>query len=714
MSKSINTHETYALIFDLKKWVGFRVLNVYDIDSKTICIKFNSHDSTKKYLVIESGSKFYPINTFEAIKMIPSSFCSKLRKHLNNKRLELIEQINLDRVIRLEFGFTEPFNLIGEFYASGNIIFTDHNYKILTLLHPHIYKNLYPDSNCNSNNDSNNNSLKNNTSTNNCIVGNIYPFDLATNKIDLNDINVRLIFEDNLAKNDSSKSIKLKQFIVKLPLIKYSPNVLFHALTCINIDLGLKITKSTTFEDIFANIELVNKFINIINQMYNLDKIQIVKYSDHIYPYPYAYLNHKEIVVSNSTDTFGETLGKYYLSVKPIETKQYLKNINDKVKLTKQEKVIYNIQTQIDLMEQNINKIQYQIDLATDNTFQIELMFKQLYFNNLNNLDNESIKIILIIPYKKLVKFSIGEIIYELDYSTTLYNSITKFYTKIKKIKLKQSNAYELLEKQKNIKPTKLTETIIETIENISKTFEPKINWFEQFNWFITSDNLLFICGKTSDQNELIVKKYLSPSDLYIHSYAFGSGSGVLVNLLGILPKDFGSKYPSSLIEASGFLIAHTKSWDTPSPGAEKSYWVESSQVSKIPETGEYISKGSFIIRGHKNPIPTGSMEMGFGILFKYYQTNTTTITEQFEKNPTSTQSSLIEYAIPIFAPYTSLLKYKFKVKIIQGNQKVKKSIEQVITSFIKKANYVEKNAIKKISNDSIQKVLISKIRFVC
>lgn len=293
-----------------------------------------------------------------------------------------------------------------------------------------------------------------------------------------------------------------------------------------------------------------------------------------------------------------------------------------------------------------------------------------------------------------------------MDYSESVFVGREKLFLKIKKITSKLTNATNLLNKHKKIlsKPNnKNDNTVQEQIKNSPKYEVPgqsKPNWFEQFNWFYTSDGLLFVSGKTADQNELLVKRYMDVDDIYIHSESFGSGSGLIKNPLKY---DIPESYPKSLIECGIFLIAHTKCWET---GVSNSaYWVRPSQVSKTPESGEFVTKGSFIIRGQKNFIRVDRMELGFGILFKIIGK------EGFK--PEVDKEEQIEYAIPILSPYSALLSYKFKVKIIPGTQKIKKILQDVLSSFIKKTNYYEKEAIKKISNDSIQKVLINKIRFV-
>ena len=47
-------------------------------------------------------------------------------------------------------------------------------------------------------------------------------------------------------------------------------------------------------------------------------------------------------------------------------------------------------------------------------------------------------------------------------------------------------------------------------------------------------------------------------------------------------------------------------------------YEVESHQVSKTPPTGEYITAGSFMVRGRKNPLHASALEMRLEMLFVF------------------------------------------------------------------------------------------------
>lgn len=70
--------------------------------------------------------------------VMPSSFTLKIRKHIRTRRVEKIEQLGVDRVVDFTFGEGDKaYHIIVEFYAKGNLILTDHEYKIIVLLRAH-------------------------------------------------------------------------------------------------------------------------------------------------------------------------------------------------------------------------------------------------------------------------------------------------------------------------------------------------------------------------------------------------------------------------------------------------------------------------------------------------------------------------------------------------------------------------------------------------
>merc|ERR1719167_1513627 len=136
-----------------------------------------------------------------------------------------------------------------------------------------------------------------------------------------------------------------------------------------------------------------------------------------------------------------------------------------------------------------------------------------------------------------------------------------------------------------------------------------KVYWFEKFFWFISSENFLVIGGRDAQQNELLVKRYMKANDIYVHADLHGASPVVVKNPTSDpIP-------PKTLNEAGQFAVCFSAAWD--SKVLTAAYWVTPDQVSKTAPTGEYLTVGSFMIRGKKNFLPPSQLTMGFGFLFK-------------------------------------------------------------------------------------------------
>ena len=123
--------------------------------------------------------------------------------------------------------------------------------------------------------------------------------------------------------------------------------------------------------------------------------------------------------------------------------------------------------------------------------------------------------------------------------------------------------------------------------------------WYERFRWFHTSDGFLVIGGRNADQNEAIVKKYMERGDRFFHTQAHGAPATVL-KATGPSEAAKDVDFPDrSLEEAAQFAISYSSVWKD-GHFAGDVYMVDPDQVSKTPESGEYVEKGSFVVRGDR------------------------------------------------------------------------------------------------------------------
>ena len=139
-------------------------------------------------------------------------------------------------------------------------------------------------------------------------------------------------------------------------------------------------------------------------------------------------------------------------------------------------------------------------------------------------------------------------------------------------------------------------------------------NWYEQFRWFHTSDGFLVIGGRNADENESLVKKYLDRGDLFFHAQAHGGPVTVLKATGPSESYDDDIEIPDrSKREAARFAVSYSSVWKA-SRYTGDAYMVDHDQVSKTPESGEYLEKGGFAIRGDRTYFENVAVGVAVGI----------------------------------------------------------------------------------------------------
>jgi hypothetical protein len=114
-----------------------------------------------------------------------------------------------------------------------------------------------------------------------------------------------------------------------------------------------------------------------------------------------------------------------------------------------------------------------------------------------------------------------------------------------------------------------------------------KKQWYHRFRWFVTSDGVVVLGGRDAGQNEELVRKYMAGNDLFVHADVHGAS---VVIVKGKTEK---------MDEVARFAASYSGAWKSGHFSADV-YSVRPDQVSKTPEPGEYITRGSFIVRGER------------------------------------------------------------------------------------------------------------------
>ena len=158
--------------------------------------------------------------------------------------------------------------------------------------------------------------------------------------------------------------------------------------------------------------------------------------------------------------------------------------------------------------------------------------------------------------------------------------------------------------------------------------------WFEQHRWSMISGGHLLVGGRDAKGNDSIVKKHLSGGDMYLHADIHGAPSCSLRASQGfaLVDEPYGQLPPGvpsyklvdklgderindeKLEEAATLALCWSRAWN--GGGAHGTVFaVKPAQVSKSAQTGEYVGKGAFIVRGQRQWFKDMDVQMGIGLV---------------------------------------------------------------------------------------------------
>ncbi len=191
----------------------------------------------------------------------------------------------------------------------------------------------------------------------------------------------------------------------------------------------------------------------------------------------------------------------------------------------------------------------------------------------------------------------------ELHAGLTVPQNAQRYYEKAKEMARKASGAKEALAITKLLRAGKVA---LKKPRPVSFYRRRKPKWYERFRWFFSSDGFMVLGGRDSDTNEEIYTKYMERRDLVLHTDAPGAPLTVI--------KTEGEPVPeSTLLEAAQFAVSYSSVWKGGLVAAD-CYMITGDQVSKTPESGEFLKKGAFVIRGERTYFKDTPLGLALGI----------------------------------------------------------------------------------------------------
>ncbi|XP_058084254.1 uncharacterized protein LOC131231908 [Magnolia sinica] len=680
----MNTADVAAEVKCLRSLIGMRCANVYDLSPKTYLFKLmnssgvtESGESEKVLLLMESGVRLHTTAYARDKSTTPSGFTLKLRKHIRTRRLEDVRQLGYDRIILFQFGLGDNAHyIILELYAQGNILLTDSEFVVMTLLRSHrdddkglaiMSRHRYPVEACRVFERTSITKLQtaltcSNASDRKDVLdaeeGRGKVFDASQEQ---GGSKKGKLSNSNKKTNDGEQTKKSTLKVILGEALGYGPALSEHIILDVGLIPTMKVGGDTKIDDAAIQLlaQAVAKFEDWLADIISGDKVPegyILMQngaagkkgmvpcqegnSDKIYDeFCPLLLNQFKSREFMKLETFDAALDEFYSKIESqrAEQQQKAKEGSAMQKLSKirldQENRVQSLMKEVDRCTKMAELIEYNLEdvdaailavrVALANGMDWEdlaRMVKEekkagnpvaglidklhlerncimlLLSNNLDEMDEDE----KTSPVDKV----------EVDLALSAHANARRWYELKKRQGNKQEKTVTAHEKAFKAaeRKTRLQLSQEKTVAAISHI--RKVHWFEKFNWFISSENYLVISGRDAQQNEMIVKRYMSKGDLYVHADLHGASSTVVKNHRPDNPVP-----PLTLNQAGCFTVCYSQAWD--SKIVTSAWWVYPHQVSKTAPTGEYLTAGSFMIRGKKNFLPPHPLVMGFGILFR-------------------------------------------------------------------------------------------------
>ena len=572
MSKELSSFDIYQLVSELQEIKGSFVDKIYQLNRDDLLIRINNVNKKTKENIFIRNSKFLCVTQREFEKPLqPTLFAMVLRKYLNNGKITEISQHEFDRIIKFKISKGENFYyLVTELLSNGNIVLVDRNNVIVNCLIKQVWahrkilpkeKYLPPPPQIN-------------------------PFNLTFER-----------FKDIFRNSDKD--------VVRTLAVDLNLGGTYAEETCLKSKIEKNLlAKNLSEEEILLLYNSLNKLLNTFKEGKNKPVIAIKNGTVDVYPIKLESISDKydKIEEINSLNEGIEKL----IDIVEKDKKEKTKKENKIEKLIRQknqqEAMISTLKDEIERKIREGETLYLNYDKCSKLLEEIKEITKEKdkedYLEKIKSnpivkeIELHENKLVLKLPDKKgnLIEIKINP-------KLNLTKNAELIYDESKKLKTKLERTKKALEKTvKEIKQLKEKGIMEEEKEEIKKE-KKKVFWFEKFRWFISSDGNIIIAGRDAKSNEIVVKKYLKQGDRYVHADIHGAPSCVVKSL-----DVKGNKIPiteKTLEEACQFAASFSKAWKQ--FGEAQAYWVLPEQVSKTPQSGEYLPRGAFVIRGKRN-----------------------------------------------------------------------------------------------------------------
>jgi len=589
LKEVMTSFDVAAVTHEINKLVkGAHVAKIYQIGTQTLLLKLRRPNQPRIQLLIEAGKRLHLTSYVHETPKKPSSFCMSLRKYLDNGVVKEVRQHEFERIAIMEISTRQgDFQLVSELFGGGNVILVDPEGKILQAM---TYKRMRD---------------------RNILRGEIFQHPPARGRNPL-----------KLKPQDFVEIKKLGETEIVRALTKF---LSISGTYAEEILLRAEVNKKTecsslTEQELDSIFNQLQKLLSLIDSGTIEPRIVSNEKNVWIDVTPVLLKKYGQFD-QKKYENFNSALDDYYAKITDAEKgDETTEEVESEVArhqriLQKQQKALETLKETI-IKNKNIGDLIY-LHFGDLQSLLQKIMEKKrsgkswkeiistieegkrakrlpdVYFHSLE-------------PSNQVLHVSVEKQVFSINLRHSIQANADKYYSRSKKAEKKLRGAEKTLWETR----TKIEEAKKQVIR-VKATQRPlakrrKREWFEKFRWFRSSDGFLVIGGRDATSNEIVIKKHMEPHDLVFHAEILGAPF--------VLIKTEGKTTPEQTInEAAQLAASYSRAWRE-MLGTVNVYWVNPDQVSKTPPSGQFLKKGSFMIRGSKNFVRGVPLQVAIGV----------------------------------------------------------------------------------------------------
>ena len=562
--KVMTSFDLQAIADELKTTIiGARIDNIYQFSHLGLLISLHPTGN----LILEAGRRVHLSRYSIERPSTPSLFCSILRRHLRQGRVEELGIEGFERVFHLRVSSTEGLRkLVVEVFSGGNILLLDEKGTIIQAL---TYRRMRD---------------------RNILRGEIYklppPRGISPDQVTPSELlslkNQKGDTARALGRTLSLGSPYVEEILLRGGIAKSLPVA----------ELGENDTKS-----------IYNAICTLIGDLKNPQPRIVTEESGgwlDVVPFPLLlYKTKASVEFGNYNDA-----ADVYFTRLSTELEKNLTVAGTEAQIEEQKRILDQQQARLKELELEASSGQRAGDLLYIHFSMVQELL-DLLRQEKEVPDKWRNIVVSIDPTVRKASLRLEDQEVELNLRKSVYENAKNHYERTKNARQKTEGlrrAIEEAEKKFNLREVEKT-SIDEQLPKIIR----ERAWYEKFHWTRTKDGALIIGGRDAITNEILVKKHIESNDLVFHADTPGAP-------FVLLKAPNGNTSEEDIMEAAQMSASYSHAWKARTTSTDV-YWIKPEQVSKEAPTGEYLTRGSFMIRGQKNYIRNVQLRISLGLI---------------------------------------------------------------------------------------------------